>query len=436
MNWETLYQSRIVSAEEAVRAIKSGDRVFMTGNCSIPQKLLAALVDYAPQLQNVEICHALTLGAADYVKPEMDGHLRVNSLFIGGNVRQAIQDGRADFTPVLLSEFPLLFKNGVLPLDAALLHLSPPDEQGYCTYGIEAGLTKTAAESARIRIAEINPNMPRTLGDTLIHVKDIDYFVPVDYQMLELPLGKEGADGVVEKIAGFIADIIPNGATLQLGIGGIPDAVLKFLYHKKDLGIHSELFSDGVMGLVEAGVITNARKTLHPGKITAGFILGSRPLYRWVDNNPLIEIQTTEHINNPFVIAQNYRQVAINSAIEVDLTGQVCSDSIGCKFYSGAGGQLDFIYGASLSEGGLPIIALPSTTTLKNGTKISKIVPTLKNGAGVITTRSHVHYVATEYGIVNLYGKTVRERARLLISIAHPDFRAELEYQAKLLCYI
>jgi acetyl-CoA hydrolase len=324
----------------------------------------------------------------------------------------------------------------VLPLDAALLHLSPPDEQGYCTYGIEAGLTKTAAESARIRIAEINPNMPRTLGDTLIHVKDIDYFVPVDYQMLELPLGKEGADGVVEKIAGFIADIIPNGATLQLGIGGIPDAVLKFLYHKKDLGIHSELFSDGVMGLVEAGVITNARKTLHPGKITAGFILGSRPLYRWVDNNPLIEIQTTEHINNPFVIAQNYRQVAINSAIEVDLTGQVCSDSIGCKFYSGAGGQLDFIYGASLSEGGLPIIALPSTTTLKNGTKISKIVPTLKNGAGVITTRSHVHYVATEYGIVNLYGKTVRERARLLISIAHPDFRAELEYQAKLLCYI
>jgi len=436
MNWETLYQSRIVSAEEAVRAIKSGDRVFMTGNCSIPQKLLAALVDYAPQLQNVEICHALTLGAADYVKPEMDGHLRVNSLFIGGNVRQAIQDGRADFTPVLLSEFPLLFKNGVLPLDAALLHLSPPDEQGYCTYGIEAGLTKTAAESARIRIAEINPNMPRTLGDTLIHVKDIDYFVPVDYQMLELPLGKEGADGVVEKIAGFIADIIPNGATLQLGIGGIPDAVLKFLYHKKDLGIHSELFSDGVMGLVEAGVITNAHKTLHPGKITAGFILGSRPLYRWVDNNPLIEIQTTEHINNPFVIAQNYRQVAINSAIEVDLTGQVCSDSIGCKFYSGAGGQLDFIYGASLSEGGLPIIALPSTTTLKNGTKISKIVPTLKNGAGVITTRSHVHYVATEYGIVNLYGKTVRERARLLISIAHPDFRAELEYQAKLLCYI
>jgi 4-hydroxybutyrate CoA-transferase len=436
MNWETLYQSRIVSAEEAVRAIKSGDRVFMTGNCSIPQKLLAALVDYAPQLQNVEICHALTLGAADYVKPEMDGHLRVNSLFIGGNVRQAIQDGKADFTPVLLSEFPLLFKNRVLPLDAALLHLSPPDEQGYCTYGIEAGLTKTAAESARIRIAEINPNMPRTLGDTLIHVKDIDYFVPVDYQTLELPLGKDGADGVVEKIAGFIAEIIPNGATLQLGIGGIPDAVLKFLYHKKDLGIHSELFSDGVMGLVEAGVITNARKTLHPGKITAGFILGSRQLYRWVDNNPLIEIQTTEHINNPFVIAQNYRQVAINSAIEVDFTGQVCSDSIGSKFYSGAGGQLDFIYGASLSEGGLPIIALPSTTTLKDGTKVSKIVPTLKNGAGVITTRSHVHYVATEYGIVNLYGKTVRERARLLISIAHPDFRAELEHHAKLLCYI
>jgi 4-hydroxybutyrate CoA-transferase len=436
MDWETLYQSRIVSAEEAVHAIKSGDRVFMTGNCSIPQKLLAALVDYAPQLQNVEICHALTLGASDYIKPEMEGHLRVNSLFIGGNVRQAIQDGRADFTPVLLSEFPLLFKNRVLPLDAALLHLSPPDEQGYCTYGIEAGLTKTAAESARIRIAEINPNMPRTLGDTLIHVKDIDYIVPVDYQTHELPLGNDGTDGVVEKIAGYIADIIPDGATLQLGIGGIPDAVLKFLHHKKDLGIHSELFSDGVMGLVEAGVITNARKTLHPGKITAGFILGSQKLYRWVDNNPLIELQTTEHINNPFVIAKNYRQVAINSAIEVDFTGQVCSDSIGCKFYSGAGGQLDFIYGASLSEGGLPIIALPSTTTLRNGTKISKIVPTLKNGAGVITTRSHVHYVVTEYGMVNLYGKSVRERTRLLISIAHPDFRSELEHQAKLLCYL
>ena len=373
MDWTSTYKSRVVTPQEAAKAIKSGNRIFLTGNVSVPQKVLAALVEYAPQLKNVEICQALTVGSADYVSPAMEGHLRVNSIFISANIRQAVHEGRADFTPVFLSEVPLLFKSGQLPLDVAMIHTSPPDEHGFCSLGVEVGLTKTPAESAKIIIAEVNEQMPRTLGDSFIHVSRLNYIVPVDYPISELPMGEADPSDTVQRIAEYIAELIPDGATMQLGIGAIPDAVLKFLFDKKDLGIHTELFSDGVIDLVNAGVITNAQKSLHPGKIVAGFIMGTKRLYDWADDNPLIELHRTEYVNDPFVIAQNDRMVAVNSAIEVDLTGQVCADSIGPKLYSGVGGQLDFIYGASRSKGGVPIIALPSTNTMRDGTVLSKI---------------------------------------------------------------
>lgn len=436
MDWTSTYKSRVVSPAEAVKAIKSGNRIFLTGNVSVPQKVLSALVDYAPKLKNVEICQALTVGPADYVSEAMQGHLRVNSIFISANIRKAVQEGRADFTPVLLSEFPLLFKRGLLPLDAALIHVSPPDEHGFCSLGVEVGLTKTPAESAKIIIAEVNEQMPRTLGDSFIHVSRLNYIVPVNYPISELPMGDEGPSEVTEKIASFIADLIPDGATIQMGIGAIPDAVLKFLFNKKDLGIHTELFSDGVIELVDAGVLTNAQKTLHPGKIIAGFMLGTKKLYDWADDNPLIELHRTEYVNDPFVIAQNDRMVAINSAIEVDLTGQVCADSIGPKLYSGVGGQLDFIYGASRSKGGVPIIAMPSTNTMKDGTQLSKISVLLKQGAGVVTSRNHVRFIVTEYGVADLYGKTIRDRATQLINISHPQFRDDIKKRARELHYI
>jgi acetyl-CoA hydrolase len=436
MDWNTVYQSRLTTAEEAVKAIKSGDRLFMTGNVSVPQKLLAALVEYAPELEDVEICQALSVGPADYVKPEMERHLRVNTLFISANVRKAVQEGRADFTPVLLSEFPLLFKNRVLPVDVALIHVSPPDGHGFCSLGVEVGLTKSPAESARIVIAEVNEQMPRTHGDSFIHVSRLTHIVPVNYPIPEMPMCGEEIDPITERLAEYVADLIPDGATMQMGIGDIPNAVLKFLFNKKDLGVHSELISDGVIDLVEAGVLTSARKTLHPGKIVVGFVLGSQRLYKWVHDNPLCEFHRTEYVNDPFVIAQNERMVAINSAIEIDLTGQVCADSIGPKFFSGVGGQLDFIYGASRAKEGVPIIAMPSTNTMKDGSLVSKIVPTLKPGAGVVTGRNQVHYVVTEYGVADLYGKSVRQRVKALVNLAHPDFRADLEKQARELNWI
>ena len=432
-SWMSIYESKVTTAEEAIKAVRSGDRIFLTGNCSVPQVLMEALVDRAPELEGIEICHALTIGSSDYVAPEMEGHIRANSLFIGPNVRKAVQEGRADFTPVLLSELPLLFGQGVLPVDVAFVQLSPPDEHGFCSYGIETGLTKTPAESAATIIAEITPNMPRCLGDSFIHVSRLNHAVPVDYPLLELPMTEGGLTELHISVAEHIAELIPDGATMQMGIGAIPDAVLQFLYDKKDLGIHTELFSDNVIDLVEAGVVTNARKTLHTGKIAAGFMLGTSRLYRWAHDNPIIELHRTEYINDPFVIAQNAKQVAINSAIEVDLTGQVCADSIGPKLYSGVGGQLDFIYGASRSDGGVPIIALPSSA---RNDEISRIVPMLKPGAGVVTSRYHVHYVVTEYGIAHLYGKTIRQRARALINIAHPKFHDELTQAAKELHYI
>jgi acetyl-CoA hydrolase len=433
MEWINKYQSRVVTAQEAVKNIKDGQRLFLTGNVSVPLRLLAALVEYAPNLKDVEIIQALTLGAHDYANPEMAGHLRVNTIFISENVRKAVHEGRADFTPVLLSEFPLLFKNQILPLDAALIHVSPPDEHGFCSLGVEVGLTKSAAESAKLVIAEVNQQMPRTLGDSFIHVSRLNYMVPVDYDLPEHAMGSDGPDEITKQIAGYCAELIPDEATMQMGIGAIPDAVLKHLYDKRNLGIHTELFSDGVIDLVEAGVITNARKTLHPGKIIAGFLIGTKRLYRWVHDNPLIEFHPTEYVNDPFIIAQNHRMVAINSALEVDLTGQICADSIGPKLYSGVGGQLDFIYGASRSKDGVPIISLPSTA---KDDSISRIVTMLKHGAGVVTSRNHVHFVITEYGIADLYGKSVRQRAHALINIAHPKFREELTRQATELHYI
>jgi acetyl-CoA hydrolase len=434
MSWLSKFSDRIVTPEEAVAAIQSGDRLFLTGNCSTPQKLLHALVARAPELHDVEIVQVLTIGPAPHAEPEMEGHFRINNLFIGENVRKAIHEGRADFTPCFLSEIPLLFRRGILPLDVALIHVAPPDEHGFCSLGIEAGLVKTPAQVARIVIAEVNERMPRTLGDSFIHISKIHYLVPVDYPLQELPMGETNALSM--RIGEHISSLIEDGSTLQMGIGAIPDAVLHFLDDKRDLGVHSELFSDGVIDLVERGVITNERKTLHPGKIVAGFLLGTRRLYQFVDDNPIVELHPSEYVNDPFVIAQNERMVSINSAIEVDLTGQVCADSIGPKIYSGVGGQVDFVYGAARSKGGKPIIALPSTVTLRDGTRLSRIVPMLKPGAGVVTTRSHVHYVVTEYGIASLYGRTIRQRARALIDIAHPDYREELERQAHELNYL
>jgi acetyl-CoA hydrolase len=298
---------------------------------------------------------------------------------------------------------------------------------------VEVGLTKSPAEAAKIIIAEVNDQMPRTLGDSFIHVSRLSHIVPVSYPIPEMPMAADGTDPIVERLAGYVADLIPDGATMQMGIGAIPDAVLKYLFHKKDLGVHSELISDGVIDLVEAGVLTSARKTLHPGKIVLGFVLGSQRLYSWVNDNPLCEFRRTEYVNDPFIIAQNDNMVAINSAIEIDLTGQVCADSIGPKFFSGIGGQLDFVYGASRSKGGIPIIAMPSTNVLKDGTTQSKIVSMLKQGAGVVTGRNHVHYVVTEYGVADLYGKSIRQRVKALVGVSHPDFRADLEKQANAL---
>ena len=433
MSWSEIYARRRCSPERAVEAIESGNRVFLTGNCSVPQEVLKALVARAPKLTGVEITQVLTVGKAQHAAPELEGHLRVNTLFISDDVRQAVNEGRADFTPVHLSEIPRMFSSGVLPIDVALIQVSPPDEHGFCSYGVEVGVTKTAAQNARIIIAEVNNQMPRTLGDAFIHVSKLNYIVPVDYTLPELRMGEPTE--LSRQIGRNIADLIEDGSTMQMGIGAIPDGVLVHLQGKRDLGIHTELFSDGVVGLYEAGVITNEKKTLHPGKMIAGFLLGTQRLYKFVDNNPVVELHPSEYVNDPRVIARNDRMVAINSAIEVDLTGQVCADSIGTRLYSGTGGQLDFIRGAARSNGGKPIIALPSLTVTSSGKKFSRITPTLKPGAGVVTTRNDVHYIVTEFGVCDLYGKSIRQRAKALIEIAHPDMRAMLEEAAHELKY-
>ena len=430
MSWRQLYRRKVVDVDAALSAIRSGNRVYIGGGAGVPISLAGALAKRACELHGVEITHILTFADAPYAAPRYQDAFRVNALFIGPNVREAVQNGRADFTPVFLSEIPRLFRT-VLPIDVSLISVSPPDPHGFCSFGVEVGTTKPAAEAAAVLIAEINPRMPRTHGDSFIHVSRLDQIVEVDYPLPQAPQG--GSTEKHLKVGEYIAEMIPDGATLQMGIGSIPDAVLHHLGGHRDLGVHTELFSDGVIDLVEAGVITCARKTFHPGKIIAGFLFGSQRLYDFVDENPLIEMHPTDYVNDPFNIARNEKMVAINSALQVDLTGQVNADSIGTRLYSGAGGQVDFIRGAARSEGGLPIVAFLSTA--KGGT-YSRIVPTLNKGAGVVTTRSDVHYVITEYGVASLYGQPVRQRARELVRVAHPRYRDKLTHAARKLGYL
>jgi 4-hydroxybutyrate CoA-transferase len=430
MNWQKIYQEKVTSAAEALSVVQSGSRVYIGGGAGVPSQLIEALVNRAPELHDVELTHILTYADAPYAAERYKNHFRINALFIGGNVRRAVAGGWADFTPIFLSDIPSLFWNGTLPLDVALIMLSPPDEHGFCSFGVEVGTTKPAAESARIIIAEVNKRMPRTYGDSFIHVSRLDHVVETDYPLPDAPQG--GASPAHVLVGQHIAELIPDGATLQMGIGSIPDAVLRCLGGHKNLGIHSELFSDGIIDLVEQGIVTCSEKTFHPGKIVAGFLFGTERLYRFVDNNPMIEMQPTHYVNDPFNIARNNKMVAINSAVQVDLTGQVCADSIGTRFYSGAGGQVDFVRGAARSPGGLPIVAFLSTA---QGGRVSRIVPTLYEGSGVVTTRNDVHIVVTEYGVAYLRGKSIRERAQTLITIAHPAFRDELAYAARQLRY-
>ena len=427
MSWEMDYKRRLKTADEALQCVQSGMRVYIQPGCAEPETLVEALMRRGPDVYDVEIVHMMTMGCAPYVAPEMAGHFRHNAMFIGGNVREAINAGRADYTPIYLSEIEELFESGAMPIDVALIAVSPPDSHGFCSFGVGVDTTLTAAKCAKFVVAQINDNMPRTYGDSFIHVSDINAFVESSRPLCALT--KPVVTDLQVAIARNVASLIEDGAVLQTGIGGIPDAVLPMLMDRKDLGVHSELVSDGIIPLIEAGVLTGARKNFKPRKIILGFALGTKHLFEFVDNNPIFEFHPTAYTNDPALIARNDKMVAINSALQVDLTGQVCSDSIGHKFYSGIGGQVDFLRGSSRSKGGKPIIAISSTA--KNET-ISRIVPMLDPAAGVVTSRGLVRYVVTEYGIAFLHGKTIRERAKSLIEIAHPKFRAELyEYCEK-----
>ncbi|MGA3244805.1 MAG: acetyl-CoA hydrolase/transferase C-terminal domain-containing protein [Bacteroidota bacterium] len=422
MNWLDQYKKKVVSLEEAVSVVKSGDHIFISGNAATPTLLTNGLAKRRDELRDVEVNHILMLGDDPLSKPGMEGHFRHNSLFVGPADRQAIQEGRSEYVPVHLSEIPGLFMDQVIPLDVAFIHLSQPDEHGFMSFGVECAASKAAAENAKLVVAQVNERMPRTLGDVFIHVSRVHKVVECSEPLLTLKAGESSE--VERKIATHIANLVEDGATLQLGIGGIPDAVLALLEGKKDLGIHTEMVSDGVVKAIDRGIITNQKKTLHAGKVIATFVMGSHDLYEYVHNNPMFELHPCNYTNNPFIISQNVRMVAINSAIEVDITGQVCSDSIGSRIYSGFGGQVDFIRGAGYSKGGKPIIALPATA--KEG-EMSRIVPQLKPGAGVVTTRADVHYVVTEFGVASLHGRNLCQRAEALIAISHPKFHSELE---------
>lgn len=418
---------KIVDADAALgAALRSHQRVYVHESMMAPRSLIDAMTRRGPELKGVEVVHLHTNAPAPYVEPELAGHFRHNALFTGPNVRAAVQDGRADFTPVFLSDIPALFKEGVLPIDVALVQLSPPDDHGYCRLGLSVACARAAVDHAKVVVAEINPRVPRTLGHTGVHVSQIDYAVEVDRELPEVP--PPPIDDVAREIGQHVAMQIPNGATLQMGIGAIPDAVLGALGHHEDLGIHTEMFSDGLIPLVESGVVSCRRKTRFEGRIVTSFAMGTRKLTAFVDRNPFVEFHGSDVVNDTREIKKQHRMHAINSAIQIDLTGQVCADSIGERIYSGIGGQMDFMRGAVKSPGGKAFIALPSTA--KGGT-LSRIVPRLAPGAGVVTTRGHVQYVVTEYGAVDLRGRTLRQRAEMLISIAHPDHRGELRRQAK-----
>jgi len=421
MSWQETYRGKLMSAQDALGAVRSGMRVYIHPGSAEPEVLVEALIGRAPFVRDVEIVHLLTLGRADYIRPEMDGHFRHNAMFIGGNVREAVNEGRADYTPIFLSQIEGLFAGGDMPLDVALIQVSPPDAHGFCSFGVGVDTTLTAAETARYVIAQVNDQMPRTYGDSFIHVSELDAVVEVSRPLCELP--PQPITEVHRAIARNVACLVEDGATLQLGIGGIPDAVLLQLHSHRDLGIHTEMLSDGIIPLIESGVVNGSKKTVHPRKVVLGFVLGSKKLFDFVDQNPVFEFHPNSYTNDPILIAQNDNMVAVNSALQVDITGQVCADSIGTYFYSGIGGQVDFMRGASRSRSGKPIIALPATA--KNGT-LSRIVPVLDPGAGVVTSRGTVHYVVTEFGIAYLHGRTIRQRAEALIQITHPDFRNQL----------
>jgi acetyl-CoA hydrolase len=421
MSWMTLYRDRLCTATEAARVVKSGQKVYMGSGCAAPHTLISALTDRAEELQDVEIIHHLTLGEAPYIAGDMKGHFRLNDCFVGANTRDAVNEGRADYVPVHLHEMPRLFRRGEIPLDCAMVVVSPPDEHGFCSFGIEVGVTKPAALAARVIVAEVNRKMPRTLGDSFIHVSKIQSFVEVDNDLDEFR--PEPATEVERQIGSHVAGLISDGSCLQLGLGAIPNAVLEFLGDRRDLGVHTEMFTEALPHLVGSGVVTGERKTFHPGKVVAGFIMGTRDVYDFAHDNALIEFHPTDYVNHPGNIAKNDNMVAVNSAIQVDLTGQVCSDSIGEKIYSGFGGQADFMRGAALAKGGMPVIALPSVTS--DGT-VSRIVPNLDAGSGVVLTRADVHVVVTEFGVAHMLGRNVRQRAEALIGIAHPDFQESL----------
>lgn len=410
-----------VSPEEAVKIVKSNDRVYIHTAAAAPQELIKALTARANELRDVELVHLHTEGETPYADIKYRDSFHVNSLFVGPNMRKATQNqGNASYIPIFLSEVPLMFRRKIMKIDVALISVSPPDQHGFCSLGVSVEATKAAVDSAKYVIAQINTQMPRTHGDGLIHISNLNSFVEVDSPLPQY--GKSSPSEAEVQIGKYIAEMIEDGSTLQMGIGAIPDAALSQLIHHRDLGIHSEMISDGIVDLVKRGVINGKNKRTHPGKITCGFALGSKALYDFIDDNPMIFMADAEWVNDVSNIRKNPKVVAINSAIEVDITGQVCADSIGTKLYSGVGGQMDYIRGAALSEGGKPIIALPSQT--HKG--ISRIVPTLKEGAGVVTTRAHVHYVVTEWGVANLFGKNIYQRIKALINIAHPDHRANL----------
>lgn len=425
MRWNDEYEKRRVSAEEAVAQIESGDRIYVSGNAATPYVLLEALAKRESGLQHVEVTHVLLMGDDPLSRPDAWGRFRHNSLFVGPADREVVNEGLADYIPVHLHEIPGLFSQGYLPLKVAVIQTTPPDEHGFMSLGVECLATMAAIAQAPVVLVQINEKMPRTLGDAFTHISRVTKLVEVSE---ELPTLQPSGFGEVEKRIGrSVAELVDDGSTLQLGIGAIPDAVLASLGDKRDLGIHTEMVSDGIMEGVEAGMITGSKKSIHRGKVICTFALGSQRLYSFLDNNPLFEFHPVDYTNDPFVIAKNERMIAINSAIEVDLTGQVCSDSIGLQIYSGFGGQVDFIRGAAHSEGGKPIIAMPSTA---KGGEVSRIVPTLRTGAGVVTSRADLHYVVTEYGTAALHGKNLRERAQELIRIAHPKFRDQLSEAA------
>jgi 4-hydroxybutyrate CoA-transferase len=424
INIDEIYKSKVITAKQAVSKIKSGNRVVTGHACAEPSELIAAMVANSEAYENVEIVHMVAMSGSEYAKVGMEKHFRHNSLFVGGSVREAVSSGRADFTPCFFSKVPELFRNGSLPVDVALVQVSTPDKYGYCSLGVSIDYTKPAAKAAKLVIAEVNAKMPRTMGDSFIHISDIDYIVEANHEIIELQPPRIGD---IEKAIGeHCASLVENGSTLQLGIGAIPDAVLLFLKDKVDLGIHSEMISDGVIDLVEAGVITNKEKTIHPGKTVVTFLMGTKRLYDFVDNNPMVEMYSVDYVNNPITIAKNHKMVCINSAIQVDLMGQVNAETIGLTQFSGTGGQVDFIRGASMAKDGKSIIAMPSTASRG---KISRIASMLDEGAAVTTLRNDVHYVVTEYGIAELKGKTLSQRGKALIGIAHPDFRPELVKQ-------